>query len=257
MKRKLRYGLLTSICVGAVAAGVLVSRRVLPQAEQHGRTRPFVAQIIEKHFGPNGNLAPLPGGIDYITVARKSDGSQVRFLPIQEPDGSFELPRNIFDVSGKQVIVAPSIKSMTTYYVAPPHVAHYIAHFESCPPAAAGPDAPRSSRLGYEVVEITTKTTNSRGTQEVDRWVAPALNCFVLAETNTSPFGSRNETEVINIFEGEPPDSWFTVPEGYTERSPSQVAAAFEARFPGHKFMPEQGLAMGEQSYRSHRSPQQ
>jgi len=256
MKRKLRYGLLVTICLGAVATGVLISRSVLPQVQQHGRMRPFVAQIIEKHFGPDGNLAPLPGGIDYITVARKSDGSQVRFLPIQVPDGSFTLARNIFDVSGKQVIVNPATHSVTTYYVAPAHVAHYIANFESCS-AISGSDTPQSSRLGYEVLEITTNKTNSRGTEQDDRWVAPALNCFVLAETNTSPFGSRNETEVINIFEGEAPGSWFTVPEGYTERSPSQVAAAFEARFPGHKLMSEQFGAKVDQSYQLHRSPQQ
>jgi hypothetical protein len=252
-----RYGLAAVLCVSAAAAGVLVSYRLLPQNQPQPQMRPFVAQSIEKHFGPDGNLAPLPGGIVYITIARKSDGSQIRFFPHQDPDGSFALARSIFDVSGKEMKVLDDIKSVTTYYYAPIHVAHHIATFESCPPEAQDPTAPRSTRLGYEVVEIKTEHTSSRGIDYDDRWVAPALNCFALAETYTSSLGSRNDDEVINVFEGEPPESWFTAPSGYTERSPSQLAAAFAARFPGHALYSDQVAAMADRAYRLHRNPQQ
>jgi hypothetical protein len=255
MGRSRQRRLLAAICIGAGAAGMLVSYRVLTQTVSQGRMRPFIAEIIEKHFDQKGRLAPLPGGIDYITIGRRSDGSQVRFLPIQDPDGSFSLPRNIFDVSGKQVTVFPDTKSVSTYYIDSGSVADHIANFESCPPEAENPDAPRSSRLGYEVVEITTQTITRRGKEKDDRWVAPALNCFAFADTYTGVFGSRNASEVINIFEGEPPDSWFAVPKGYTERSPSQLAAAYAARFPGHKFMPDWSAAMGDRSYFLHRVP--
>jgi hypothetical protein len=256
MVRATRYGVILAACVAAAAAGVFVSYRALPETEAKGRMRPFIAEVIERHFGPDGRLAPLPGGIDYVTIARKSDGSQVRFLPVHEPDGSFTLVRSIFDVSGKRTNVLPSTKSVMTYYISPVHVGRRLARFESCPSAAEDPRAQRSSRLGYEVVHVDTSRTDPRGTEEDSQWVAPALNCFALAETHTSETGARNEDEAISVFEGEPPDSWFTAPQGYTERSPSQVAAAYAARFPGQAFMSDQFLPLADRKYSLHRRPQ-
>ncbi len=257
MSKIRKYGLPAVLCLSAAAAGILVSYRLLSQTQPEGQMRPFVALRIEKYFGPDGKLAPLPGGIDYSTIARKSDGSQIRFVPVQQPDGSFSLVRIIFDVSGKEMHVLDDTKSVVTYYRSPVHVEHHIADFESCPPEAEDPTAPRSSRLGYAVVEVKTERTSSREVEDDDQWVAPALNCLALAETLTFSGGSRNESEVINVFEGEPPESWFKVPSGFTERSPSQVAAAYAARFPGHKLMSDQAAVMGDRVYRLNRSQRQ
>lgn len=161
MERKRRYGLLALLAIGGLAAGMLVSYRLVTQEEKPSRT-PFIAELIEKHFDSYGNLAPLPGGILQMTYGRKSDGSEVRFDAMQDPDGSFTLGRNVFDVSGKEMIFQSSTRSVTTFYVAPVHVGHHLSNLESCPPAAEDPSAPHSTRLGYAVVEITTEYTNRR-----------------------------------------------------------------------------------------------
>lgn len=254
MERKRRYGLLVLLAIGGLAAGMLVSYRLVSQEEKPSRT-PFIAVVIEKHFDQYGNLARLPGGILQITYGRKSDGSEVRFESMQDPDGSFTLLRNVFDASGKEMIFQSSTTSVTTFYVGSVHVGHHLSNFESCPPAAEDPSAPHPTRLGYSVVEVTTEYTNRQGIERDDRWMAPTLNCFALADTNTSLFGARNESEAISVFEGEPPEAWFTVPKGYTETSPSQVAAAFATRFPGHKFMSDQMAALGDRTYYLHRTP--
>jgi hypothetical protein len=257
MGRRRQRGVLAAICIGAAAAGMLVSSRALAQTESQGRMRPFIAEIIEKHFDQNGSLAPLPGGIVYITIGRKSNGSQVRFFPIQDADGCFTLPRDIFDVSGKQVKVFPDTKSVSTYYIDSGSVADHIANFESCPPEAEDPDAPRSSRLGYEVVEITTRTITRRGKEKDDRWVAPALNCFALADTNTGVFGSRNESEVINIFEGEPLTRGSPCRRTIRSARLPSLRRPSPRDFRGHTFMPAWGAAMGDRSYSLHRIPRQ
>ncbi len=248
-----RFGLPVLLCLVAAAAGLLISYRAGSQSEGGVVMRPFTAQIIEKHFPPNGNLGPLPGAIDYITVARKTNGSQARFLPIQGPDGSYGQLRGIFDVAGKRVSLEPFTESITTYQIPSAHVAHAITASESCPPDAESPTTERSQRLGYEVVRVIETHSSTRGIETNGRWLAPALGCFPLAESLTSPSGSRNETQVVSIMEGEPPDSWFTIPRAYTERSPSQVASAYSARFPGHIFMSDKVAAMADRAYYAHR----
>ena len=251
------FGLLTVVGIAGAAAGMLVSYGAMPRIESQQRVQPFVAEVIKKYFGSDGRLAPLPGGIDYITIARKADGSQVRFSPIELPDGSFSLPSNIFDVSGKQITLAPETKSVTTLYIPAHHVPHFLARMESCLSGAEDPNAPRSTLLGYNVVEITTQVKNRFGTDRDDQWVAPALNCFALADTYTFGDGGWNESKVIRIVEGEPPEGWFAVPKGYTERSPSQVTAAYAKRFPGYKLMSDQMAAMEDRTYYLHRSASQ
>jgi hypothetical protein len=173
---------------------------------------PFVVWISPKE--PDGKLAP--DGPEYVTISGKSDGSQVRFTPIQEPDGTFVLIREIFDASGKQVFVEPSIRLVMTYYLSPYGASDHIANFESCPPKAEDRSATRSNRLGYDVVEI----------------------------------------EVTKIVEREPPASSFAVPKGYTERSPSHLAAVWAARFPDHKFMPDRAPKMASPRYYLHSGEQ-
>lgn len=218
--------------------------------------RPFIAEIIEKHFDEAGELAPLPAGIDYVTVGRKSDGSQVRFLPIQEPDEKFTLVRDVFDVAGRGMTIYPDTRSVTTDYLPPVHVGHRIANTESCPPEASSPTAESSRLLGYDAVRIYTERSDKKGVVRDERWVAPALGCFSLRENQIFEDGARNETEVISIFEDEPPASWFTAPKDYVERSPSQVAAAYAARYPGHKFATDRALALMDRAYYNRRAPQ-
>jgi hypothetical protein len=60
MGRRQQRVLLAAICIGVGAAGMLVSYRALTQTESQGRMRPFVAEIIEKHFDQNGSLRHCP-----------------------------------------------------------------------------------------------------------------------------------------------------------------------------------------------------
>ena len=254
--RKRGIAVRVALCVIAATAGVLIAYRGTPQTRARAAMRPFIAEIIEKHFGQEGELAPLPAGIDYITVGRKSDGSQVRFLPIQEPDEKFTLVRDIFDVAGKDMTIYPDTQSVITDYLPPVHVGHRISDTESCPPEAYSPTAQSSRLSGYQAVRIYTERSNKRGVDRDERWVAPALGCFSLRETHIFEDGARNEVEVISIFEGEPPSSWFTAPKDYVERSPSQVAAAYAARYPNEKFATDKALILMDKAYYNHRAPQ-
>lgn len=243
-------------CLLAGSAGFFVTSAGKPQSNDQVAMRPFTAQIIEKHFGPDGKLTSLMGAVNYITIGRKSDGSYVRFLPIQGPDGSYEVLRDIFDASGKQISIHPHMKSITTYFISPIHAGHELAR-ETCPPEAGNPTAERSQRLDYEVVRLREDTQTKLGVETDDRWVAPALGCFTMEETYITESGSRNEDTVVSIMEGEPAESWFTLPSGYTEMSPSEVASAFAARFPGHKFVPDEAAKWMDKGYYAHRTPQQ
>jgi hypothetical protein len=247
--QKRRRSLLIAL---ALSAFVVAPCRARSQSESSVQLPPFTAEFVEKYFDELGQLAPE--GIEYGTIARKPDGSEAFFSTAYAPDGSgaSALHGSFSDVPGRRTVsMEPFTKSTQTYYYTP----QLLVGFESCPSEDETQTAERSRLLGYEVVHLVQKQSSSREVDTYDRWVAHALGCLVLSETSASSWGSRNEKEVISIIEGEPLASWFTIPSGYTERSPSQMAAAYVARFPGHRFVsPRQAVQM-DRAYYAHRSP--
>ncbi len=250
-----RISLLVSLCLAAAAVSFLFTYKVRSQSQLAAR-RPFIAQIVEKHFLAKNSAAP--GAVDYSTFARRSDGSEVTIRLVKSPDGELAQHREFTDfVARKRVTMEPFTSSVSTYYFLPSQSFSGIEPGELCPPSSSDPTAERSQLLGYEVVRVVEVNPGHKDEKEsIDQWVAPALNCFPLFETASLSSGPHNERQVTTLIEGEPPDSMLVVPPEYIERSPSQVAAAYAAKFPGHAFVSKETAEILNRSYYAHRKGQ-
>jgi hypothetical protein len=102
--------------------------------------------------------------------------------------------------------------------------------------------------LGYLVIPITTSESDDDGGT---KWIAPALDCYPLKETQLSSRGSHNEITVTAVAEGEPSATLFAVPANYIERPPSQVDAEYWTMYNEHLFDNVRRL---DQDYYKHRT---
>jgi hypothetical protein len=127
------------------------------------------------------------------------------------------------------------------------HELSYNHHRGDCadpnpPPGVVAPQTVRWDKvLGYDVklLERDLLAPGPGGKKiSVESWRAPALNCYPLREKLF--LGDGNEKivthvrEVISVMPGEPDATLFQIPAGWTERSPSQVYAEFERRYPAY-----------------------
>lgn len=251
MSKRTPYVRVVVIAILAIAGGFFLTYRGKSQSENATFT-PFVAQIVVKHFGQGNSV--VPGAITYITLARKRDGSTARFATVHSPDG-LQVAQivDIIDVaSSKQIELEPFTKSVSTYYVTQKQLNDLMQAQEACP-ENVGRITKRSSLLGYQVYRLHSSHQYKGITETDDQWVAPDLACLPLQETYTVSSGPRNEKAVVSLTVEDPPASMFKVPPGYTERSPTEVAAAWTARFPGYVFMPHLQVKLLDERYYAHR----
>lgn len=176
----------------------------------------------------------LRGDGSFVHSRRKTAlGATATASPITEATS-----RRVFDVAkGRETVVEDTTKSTTTAPIgsgaqgSPPGLP-----FGPCPPTGEHielqEDPPGLSHLGYAVSRyVETRPTGMPGlTLRREGSFAPALGCLPMIEemTVTDANGSvvtRTSLQVEAVIPGEPSASLFVVPDGYTERMPSEVLA--------------------------------
>jgi hypothetical protein len=86
---------------------------------------------------------------------------------------------------------------------------------------------PPAKVLGFDVVHLRGEPPGAGF--YVDRWSAPALNCFVIREELASS-EYKQVRSTVSVHLGEPDPSLFEVPGNYVERSPSEIMALAAAQ---------------------------
>lgn len=242
------------VIAGTLAIGFFaftLVKRVELRSQQAG-FRPFTATLIEDRYTPQGNKYYS----EYSIHGVRSDGSYVDARRAQDPDGQWVMRRLVVDLQAKaRVTLDPTTQSRLTYPLPDGHVAEMRTPPASCTTAA---NPQESSLLGYKVIRAPLDFPPTPGDPlppQVDRSVAPALNCFALRETvnfrSEGVAGAHNEREVLFVTEGEPAAALFEIPSSYVERSPSEMFAEFAKRFPGRTIGPPRTAQVLDQAYQA------
>jgi hypothetical protein len=221
------------------------------KSQEAGLT-PFTAHLVEKMYGSADDTAPH---IDHISFGRRSDGSEATYRTMKSPDGQQDgqLGSTIDLGRAESLDLEPFTRSVTTLHYSLDELGELKDRLQAkgCP-ADMDKLGEHTKMLGHEVVRIRESHSTHLGTETDDKWVAPDLGCFALAETATFA-GPRNVTTVTSLTEGEPPLAMFAVPSDYVERSPSQLSAEWTARF-GHKYWGEDNITTRmDKRYYAHR----
>jgi hypothetical protein len=162
------------------------------------------------------------------TYARRGDGSTVRVDWHRLSTNTRHAKRTIhFVPDRKTVTVTEYIQATTTVYWGPHNV----------PPLwpPSGPDFVRvgtDTLLGVDVV----KSVRDDKVMKITRWRAPQFNDFIFKEIleRKAPDGtisSVGEQTVLKATQGEPDPALFTIPDNFTEMSPSQADSETVKRF--------------------------
>ena len=247
--KRLALLVVATVVVGGIA--FLVARRASVHA-QTGARKAFTAIYIDSGYKPDWTLALRQAGI----YAVRGDGSTVEAQSEELPNHEWVTVRSVVDLAArKRTSVSPETESISTYALSDAALAHYQRPDTSC---SAQSSAPHATILGYDTVQVHSEITHPPGiVLKSDRWLAPALDCYPLRVR--SFFGSTggppspNFREVVAVMEGEPSPALFAIPEGYTERSPSEANAEYMKRFPGKTQFPEStGRKLDEIYERTH-----
>lgn len=215
--------------IGAVAFFI---GRTRPTSAQATSWAPFTAVMVSQTYS-HGSAAPTATG-NHIHAVR-GDGSWVD-VALREVRGQLYRVSVIQNLAlRRRVTIDPMTESTTTYPLSAATANRLATPETSCTSDA---NAPHKSMLGYDVVEVKRNRPGPGGqTTVVDDWDATALNCFPLQRTVTlsqeGVASFRRIVTAISVAAGPPDSALFQVPGNYTERSPSQVLAAFAKRFPG------------------------
>lgn len=237
--------------LAVVGAAFWIAEPFVLEGQQAG-IRPFTATIFSAMYRGESSQ---PLFTRYKTVAFRSDGSEVTVRHVQAPDGNPYDERVILDLtSAQRVSVDPITQSRTTYPLSPKVVAHYKSSRVNC---AASPGAATSTILGYAVVKSVIGGPGAHdGAFSSEDWQAPALGCLSLSQVTiwkkagTDAVSEKRVVKVLTIVEGDPAEALFTIPSGYTERSPGEVLALFAGKY--HKPDHPRTSAVLDQVYQSH-----
>lgn len=205
-----------------------------PSNLQSTMIKPFQITAQELSYGGDSTE---PHEVTAWNIARRSDGSHMVSFTVDSPEHEKGIVVEIFDfVKLTYASLEPFTGSVSTYRHTSQEMAELDGEKPGCAPdelaLAKASDTPRYM-LGYLVVPITTSESDGDGGT---KWVAPALDCYPLKETQLSRRGSRNEFAVTAVAEGEPSAALFTVPANYVERPPSQVDAEYWSKYNEHLF---------------------
>ena len=218
-------------------------------AQSHSATLQKSFQVAAQEFSYSEDPARPPQMTEW-TVARRSNGTHMVSFSVDSPTHEKGAVVEIFDfVKLTYAFLEPFTESVSTYR----HTAQDLRGLDGEKPgctsdelALAKASGSAAYMLGYLVVPITTAESESGGGGT--KWVAPALDCYPLKETQIFR-GSHNEITVTGVAEGEPPANLFTVPSNYIERPPSQVDAEYWTKYNEHLF---DEVRRPDQDYFSH-----
>jgi len=216
------------ISTAAVAAfASFVVRRVYGQRTP----QPFTATKIEKFLTSPGTY----GRQEESVFAVRSDGSTSEIITRLAPDGRVVEQRRISDTVSRRRVSADGLTDSVTTYKIPPQIALQMGTRPAT--CNAGPNPQRDRLLGYEVLRVVEDIGRPGRGKRLESWRAPELNCFPLRETVTliQPDGSQfvtNVRETTAVVVGQPQPLLFFITPHYAERSPSQVFAEFNRRYP-------------------------
>ncbi|HEX5412972.1 MAG TPA: hypothetical protein VFZ27_14065 [Terriglobia bacterium] len=234
MKKAVLFGLAT-LLVGSLS--FLVSRVAHVQklrAESSAR-RPFTAVIVEhRHPGDASISAAAWPNTQMTMYAVRSDGSTAEVIRRVDPNNNPVEIRVVVDMaSARRVSIDPMTQSVTTYPLSQASLSFMNGLAIGCQSATSE----HSTLIGYDVVKVQDSKEWPDGTADYsESWQAPALGCLRMDESS-SPQAAANRTvwntrEVTFVAEGEPSAALFAIPSDYVERSPSEVFAEFQRRFP-------------------------
>lgn len=208
---------------------------------------PFTAHVVEEHFA--SAVAKAPVSVDYITVERRSDGSEATSTTIDSPvPGTLG---DILDVPSRRHMTLDSLTdSIMTFYLSSTELQRELdrRHHQD----DLGVASEHSTILGYDVVRYHVRYGSQRRWETHDEWMAPELAGFVLKGVFRTCGGAWNRTTVTSIVRGEPSSSMFTVSLGYVERSPIQLEKVYAAQYSGTAWLPPDSLQRVERDYETH-----
>lgn len=245
MAMRIACGALLFICCG-LGGYILKS-----QAVHSPGLKPFVAYQRKNSYGPNGELRTTTE----FVIARKADGSYSNRFTITSPAGEKAWHLGFTDIATRRnAWLEQFTKSVMTFNMSDADVRAAVENELQC----SAPDVRRqledksgksSKILGHDAREVIAKEKHVT----VWAWVAPELDCFPLVQTESFADGSRNEKRVERIAVGDPPQSLFTVPADYVERSPEEIEAAYRAKYPGSSVLWGRTLQTLQERYRRQR----
>lgn len=187
------------------------------------RVNPYLAQM-ETY---TGDWDPMPGVvIDRRTVAVRSDGSRVEFLPVRPLDSGLKV-RKVQYIDGRAMLAADMLTWKATQTLKPTAVAAYKASLTQQPKncTANGEVYKGDDVVSGQRVAITTFNSSLWVTT---RWKAYDLGCFALKVQieDRQEGGSlrlRSETKAVSLQLGEPDASMFDDVATYIEHRPSEI----------------------------------
>ena len=213
-----------------VAVG-MVSRYAGHSQQTKLNVKPFTATKVIMSFSSQTG--------EYLTArqqqyAIRSDGTQVVWMTKIDPLGQRKVSKTVFDVPLER---KRSADELTESYVTTPMsgIAHSLQHRAG---VCAGQPLASERIFGYEVVRTEDEfaiPTPAGGRFRHVRYQAPSLNCYTMREEaykskGDGPLVRFEVKEVVSLLEGEPDPSLFELPEGYTERTPTEMLREFGRR---------------------------
>lgn len=214
--------------VACLAIGCIVGYLQSPLTVRGYQAKAFVVHRTEKSFKEGSNRA----FVSEQTFARRADGSWSLSRTGRAADGGSTHGLEYFDsVRMIYVHTEPVTRSVMTRAIPAADAQRQLeAGFKPCGGLNAGYESgPHSTMLGYDVIEVSE--SKKAGT-EID-WVAPALDSFALRSVFRTPDGGRDDFDVSEVQEVNPPANLFEVPPGYVERSPKEIQALYAEQIPG------------------------
>jgi hypothetical protein len=194
--------------------------------------------IIEERIG---NVSGTASVIRSRFFARRSNGARASG-PSGSDDGS-QIREVILLAEGKSILISDLTRTKCTFYSQSPD------RTTEAPKDTGGPNVQveancrkaaneRAYLIGGETVlgipayRYDSRETDAQGqTEELARWLSPALGCRALREIGKKygPGGSligQFERHAVQVLRGEPDDALFQVPEDYVEVRPSEQSLA-------------------------------
>jgi hypothetical protein len=192
----------------------------------------YTAKTVERRFSANG----VETEMEMITDAVRGNGSQVKIVRKIAATKQWVDVKTVIDLESKQRIeFEPLTESRTTS----PLSARYAQYLLTKPKSCGEGSAPERDRIReQEVIKVQNEYNLPSGeVDRIERWLAPALNCFPLRERfsrgpKKGPFALKMTRDVTMLSLGEPDSKLFLALPGFKERTASEVAAEFKRKYP-------------------------
>lgn len=182
----------------------------------------FTADITERDFNSIDGATTKQ-----LKIAWKSDGSNVKVIPLRAPDGTTHERRTILDISkAEQVVMDFATESTITFKLSKKR--NFLNIGKEC----MNTKGAHSKRMGYDVVLLVHQADHG---MRLESWLAPALRCAAIEEVLLREEGDQTikvlERKITNIQMGRPSQELFASPASFIERSPAQFREEKSRRY--------------------------